>query len=592
MAALAINGGHPGTETHVLGAAVVYGLVRAMTLTGTAGRERGQRLGRAYAGMALGTLLMAVFLIPVIKAGAGTSGQALRAGGGPTLPTSTLKTALFPDWWGRPSGSDAGGPSNFVERTMYAGTVALLLAGLGLTLTRDWRRKLPFAVIGALGLAVSFGLPVIHTLVVHVPLFDSVNDQRMVLLFEFAVSVLAAFGLQALGDATPSVKLSGSGVIGAGVIAAVIALVAADPSQTAISHTWQHFRPFGNRTSLTPVDALPTTSIAWWLIFTVGTGLALYLTYRRGRRLSGRNLQVALVVLAAVDMYHFAHGFQTMASSSWAIPPRTPAVAYLQAHSGEGRVAGLNYSLQVDWTMNYGLRDVRGHDAPQPSLRYFHIWQVINPQQDGNELAMTQLTPAALQALSTLGMRYLVTPVGQTPPEAALTPVYRGRDATILRNSAGAPDTFVPSHVQRVSEEAASLRTITSPGFDPRRDAVVETSKQRPVQATAGLGNVQILTDHDDKVEMSAELTRAGLVVLNDAWAAGWSAEVDGRPATVLRVNDVMRGLDVPRGRHRISWHYRVPGLRLGAVISIAALILTIGWATVIRGRRRRPLTR
>jgi uncharacterized membrane protein YfhO len=77
-------------------------------------------------------------------------------------------------------------------------------------------------------------------------------------------------------------------------------------------------------------------------------------------------------------------------------------------------------------------------------------------------------------------------------------------------------------------------------------------------------------------------------VVLDDVWAKGWSAQVDGRPVPILRVDDVMRGVEVPAGKHTVSWRYEVPGLRAGGALSAVALLIIVGgWGWIVVRRRK-----
>jgi hypothetical protein len=585
--ALIIDGGHPGTEVQALGAAALYAVVRAGTMEG-APAERLRGLAYAAGGMVLGALLMAFVIVPVVKAGSGTEGEVTRAGGGYILPRSALRTIFFPEWWGRPSEGNYAGPINYVERTMYAGVIGVLMAALALCLRSDWRRKLPFLVIGVVGPATAVGVPVIHWIVVHLPGFSSVQEARMIFWAPFGIAMLAAFGLQAIIDRPRGLERRAWLVVGAGVAVALIALVGLDPSLHAIRTTINHFRT-GTEYHLAEVLAL--TAIGWWLIFTAA--LAAVVWVWRSGRLSPRTVAIVLVVLAAADMYHFAHGFQPMGPLPQAIPRGTPAIAYLQRNSGQSRVIGLNdaggvYStLPADANINYGLREPTGQDPPQPTLRYFHLWQLAAPDQnDVFGLTLPTLTPVALRVMSVLGVRYIFTDPAAAPL-AGLPAVYRGSDLIIYRNAGAVAPAFVPPVVQPVAGERSALSAISSATFDPQRVALVEPGPSGSVPR-AGAGVVSIQREQGSSVRMSANMTRGGLVVLNDAWAQGWSAAIDGRPAQILRVNDVMRGVDVPAGQHTITWSYSVPGLRLGTVVSLLALLLVMaagGWLLI---RRRR----
>jgi uncharacterized membrane protein YfhO len=62
------------------------------------------------------------------------------------------------------------------------------------------------------------------------------------------------------------------------------------------------------------------------------------------------------------------------------------------------------------------------------------------------------------------------------------------------------------------------------------------------------------------------------VLVLNDAYYTGWSAAVDGQPVPLLPANVAVRGVRLPAGNHRVTFTYRTPGLRLGALISLVTL--------------------
>jgi Bacterial membrane protein YfhO len=589
VTALVLNGGHPGTEVQIVGAAAVYGLVRAFTLTGPVRSERIQRLLVIALSTAVGALLMAFLLIPVLKSASGTIGLAYREGGGFVMPWSALRTVAFPDWWGRPSEMNYGGPVNYVERTLYVGTITLLFAVLALTMKDQWRRKLPFVVIAALGVVVPFSVPVVRSAFVSLPLFSSVQDARMIVWLQFGLAMLSAFGLQALLNAGRQPFRRVWAVVGVGVLVAALAAVLLDPSIHELRTTVNHFRT-GAEYHIENILAL--TSIGWWTIFTCGT---IFLLLIGRRRLAPSALAATLVVLAALDMFHFAHGFQPMGPPSQVIPPTPPVARFLEQRAGQGRTMGINSALTNDYTMNYGLSDVRGYDPPQPTNRYFHLWQLANPLQGPSEdLQVPKLNAIALRVMSLLGARFLVA----DPSEArlslpGLSTIYAGRDAVVYKNSRAAPAAFEPASVVSVAGEQAMLEKIASPGYDPTREALVEAPA---AGLGTGRGEVSVQRDQNAEVRMTARLTRGGLVVLNDAWAPGWTVRIDGHPAPIIRVNDVMRGVDVPVGDHRIAWHYKVPGLREGLVITgIAVLLLfAIGllpasWLRQLRQRRQRP---
>jgi hypothetical protein len=389
------------------------------------------------------------------------------------------------------------------------------------------------------------------------------------------------------------------------------ALHGAGASAHDVGHTLTHFLTGADYRSS---GVLALTSAGWFLLFAVGVGIALLLAHVRPRW--GLAIAAAVVLLAAADSYHFAYGYNPMGPASKVIPPVTPAVAYLERHRGDGRIVGLNGTIPNDWPLTYGLADVRGYDPPQPTIRMLGLWRRITPQQPAWQPLMANgngIDAPEVQVLGALGARYLVDEPGIDVPRlhGQLRVVYAGKDATVIASARVAPPALVPVDAIVTSSERATRDAIVEARFDPRTTVAIERD-QPGVAALAGTapqaagdaspasarlpavrGSVTIAREENASVTLHAALDRRGLVALNDDLTEGWSVRVDGRPAPALHVNDVMRGVLVPAGRHEIVWSYAVPGLRLGAWLSLLTLAVLCGSGVALgvrarHGKRRR----
>jgi hypothetical protein len=628
--AIGLGGGHPGMQVHLIAAAGMYALLRAAFLPReTAMSDRLRPLGFAIGGLVLGSMLMGAMLLPEALSSHGTVGTAARSHGrgtlpGTKMPLTTIRTVLFPDWWGRPSGFETKGPItqlaqglripvNYNERTFYAGAVGLLFALVGVVGGGSWRRKGPFVVLGALGLAIPLHLPGLFQLVTHLPLFDQVQNQRLHFVWAMALSVLAAFGLQALLEQPAGDRRRRLGIVAGALVLGLVALIGAGPGGSAIGDTVRHFATGADAVS---GAVLALTSVAWYLLFAIGVAAAILAARRWPERRSW--IAAGVVLLAAADMLHFAVGYQPMAPASKSIPPRGDAIRFLQQHRDEGRIVGLGETARNDWMLVYGLRDIRGYDPPQPSTRYLRLWRKAEPEQIAwVSFRMEALTPAALQVTSVLGARYIVADPGSelAGPDGeeagggslhGLRVAYDGIDARVFSNARAVPRAMVAPRVRVVAGEAAARAALVEDGFDPRREVVVERGAEgtEAMGALGGAGagsnsgsvasssgRVSVSDESNASVGIRAELSRPGLVVLNDAWAPGWRVRVDGHDATPVRVNDVMRGVAVGAGTHRVEWSYQVPGLRAGALVSLLGLLLCAGVAVAMLRRRHRSRT-
>lgn len=195
---------------------------------------------------------------------------------------------------------------------------------------------------------------------------------------------------------------------------------------------------------------------------------------------------------------------------------------------------------------------------------------------------------AADAVLDRLGVGLLIHdgngPTGPWPVVAS-----GARDGTpfqIRRNPGALPKAYVVPRAAVVDGEATLGALLRS---DPREQVLmaVDPLRDRPGRRQAFTA-ASYESDDPDRVDVRVTTEAPGFLVVLDTWMPGWSATVDGRPATVLRGDHAFRVVALPApGRHRVVFRYRAPGLRAGAVISLATLLGLVGLVASSRHRRR-----
>lgn len=81
------------------------------------------------------------------------------------------------------------------------------------------------------------------------------------------------------------------------------------------------------------------------------------------------------------------------------------------------------------------------------------------------------------------------------------------------------------------------------------------------------------------------------LVCFSVPYCEGWSAEINGEPAEVDKINGGLCGIRVPEGLCEITFKYRTPGLTLGIFCTIAGIVFLALYIVIFRViRREKPM--
>jgi len=418
----------------------------------------------------------------------------------------------------------------------------ILAVGLSLlSLLAMFRRSGP-VILGvilcalSLGFALGFG-PLITVFRSTLPFFGTINPYVGLYLYCFAIAVLSAFGITEVGRYLARLKVPKHLPVILGL------LIIAFEAWQLIGFAW----------TINPTQP----KRAEWLF---------------------PETPVIKALQGLQGEYHILPVVQRLASGQW-----TPPVMI-------GKVAA-----------DFGLRSDSGYESLLP-VYTAGIWRTI--EQGGN--IASDVPPAyrpgfghdrlPFALLERVSIGFLITPPGVRPRdigggEPNLELVYSGRDGWIYKDNRALPRAFLVPQTISVPDSTEALQMLVSPSFDAREKAILIGEKSSAAAAllsnngsSTGLdAKATIIRDRLNEVEIQAATPRRAMLVLNDSWAPGWKAFVDGVEQPALRVNYAFRGVVVPEGQHRVLFLYRPTVLLVGLAISgfsllfVCALYLWIG---------------
>jgi hypothetical protein len=607
---LQVFAGHPQVPVYTAMMLGLYALVRSVERWQASGSPGWLvRLPAIVAGAyLLGGALAAIQLVPWAELGA-MSTRAAGASFDMVFNTSMARSEwvlqLFPYLYGTTNpGLFGQQPASivlvvrFIEHSAYAGMLPLGLAAyacLGLPSSRAagpagrqaFYSVLFLALLAMLGLllAVGWATPLAH-LVYRTPVLGKLRAvERALVLVDFAVAGLAAFGLQRLlGSVSPARHRRWSlAAIGIGLAALPAAVVLLAP------------QPWFQRVMHFPREATANLAIhrpnAFVPILLACASAALLIWWSR-RRATAVTLALA-TGLVLLDLGGYAALYNPLADAGF-YDQRPAVLAALPGEPGHFRKATFYpgsapggrlplVTLAMSWGMVYRIEDVNGFNSLQTRRYTDYLFGPDVGDVSYGLLKDDRLLRPESPILSALNVRYVLVPAGNPlQPGSGFRRVWANADVIVYENSLAYPRAFFAESVRATTDAAAILTAVTADGFDGRRLALIE-ARQAPALPAPGPGDEVALTAWSaNRLSLESNTAAPRFLVLSEMYFPGWQAAVDGAATPIYRTNYLFRGIVVPAGRHTVTFAYRPRSVLAGAGLSgfalaVAAMILLAG---------------
>jgi hypothetical protein len=468
-----------------------------------------------------------------------------------SLPPAQLIGLLVPGFFGR-GPQQAWGPWPRVE-VGYLGVFPLLLALLALVLRRDALTRFlgGFALIG-LALALG-GFAILHGwLYEWAPGFGQLRAPvRFIVLFDFGVAVLAAFGFDFLMHAVPEASQAAFKRI---VRIAPFAwlLIALSTGSTAYT-----ILILGQNQDAA-LFARMGVAVNGLVFFILLLALSLALIVERNYQWFGQNAWAALAIaLIFFDLLSLGAYVDLSTDNPAQVFDHPDTVAFLKSDGRFNRVdareTGVDGTWSPDTSIVHDLFDVNG-DNPLVLADFDRYWQSLGSRSS--------------PLYDLMNVKYLIGRKGVPLDLGKFKLVYDGDPAfNVFENTRVLPRTSMVYNRRVVPDSSAALAAIHTADFDPTQTVVLErgvdgngtTPPQRGTANIVGYGPNEILAD----VNTSA----AGVLVLSEVYYPGWQAWVDDQPADVVRANFLFRAVEIPAGAHRVRLLYDPVSFKIGLVL-------------------------
>ncbi len=567
------------------------------------------RIAGFYAGAwLLGISLSAIQLLPLLEYMKGSAAFVFRSQTNlKVYPWYEFVSFIVPDFFGTPYQGNYWGFANLLGTACYLGIGPLILALMSLPSIFRKAGLTPFWALALICLGIAYRVPGIDS-VLRLPLFSAIDTNKFLVLIVFSLAVCAALELDMI------VGKEESRIFKKGLIAFALLLLFAVFTRIALND-------FVTALNLQSYEA---GNFAVLLLFACLSFAAIFM---HGRGLLGKTgICWALLAISYADLYLAGHIYNAAAPRQ-ELPATPAAIQMLPKDVAQYRVVGTFDILPPNTSILYGLADARGYDAMTP-MRYFNF---LSRSQSGyadflatlgpadsipkespitrstlfmRDMARRLNTPGAglrdllkkafywntnldgLIRSDRLGMfsvKYVLAAPGiKKIPESTMRRI--GDDgASVFENPNSLPRCFI-RHEFDITGENGALQAATQPDFDYRNRLLLSGISNETPLRSLGDGqrmdpriqeHAEIVRQTSSSVELAVNASAPAVVVLNDLFAPGWEAYVDGDKVEVYQANYLFRAVAVKRaGSHTVLFQYRPRSFRWGAWITLSTLSL------------------
>lgn len=523
--ATSLFGGHPQVYAYTLIFSICYSLARTT-----------KSMWKYVGGFTiLGVGISGLQLLPGIE----LISHAARSPHNPdTLFTKILIQPLqllslpFPNFFGNPATRTYWPTDTFIGKVVTIGLVPLFF------LFSAIRRRDPLATWYIIATLVTLGLitanPITYILYrIPIPLLTSSSPTLMSFLFSFSLAIICGMGLDYWMTDKHSVKklirrtievISGIGILYLGTKLPIVPLLS---DHAAVIQ----------RALLYGAMVSAATLVLFWV--------AIKFPKLRLIAIS------ALLIVHALDLFMFFNRFNPFVPKALVFPDH-PILTYLKQKAPDRYWGYGTANIAANFASQYQIFSPEGYDPLYPawyggflySYRNGQIVKMFDNATRSDAAISSSFGDGGLSdinkqnVLNALSVRYILdrTENGsseKTYPPGLFTPVHTFEDWRIYENVNASPRAYLDG------------------------------------------GTATILSYQNERVLIQSESSISSTLTLTDTYYPGWKASIDGKSVTIHKTRQALRSIQIPAGKHTVSFTYRPDSVKFGMMISMISIIGT-----------------
>jgi len=220
-----------------------------------------------------------------------------------------------------------------------------------------------------------------------------------------------------------------------------------------------------------------------------------------------------------------------------------------------------------DTDLNYRVMDIPGFASAASSYHHktvggYHAAKLVRY----NDLIDYHISKNNMNVFNMLNTKYFITQ-DQSGGES------------VQRNTAALGNAWFVNTIKTVNSNEKEIESLTD--FDPLGTAIVhnEFSSYLIKNNFEKSGSINLTAYEPNELVYSSNSQSDQFAVFSEIWYGpnkGWQAYIDGKPVDHIRVNYVLRGLNIPAGNHEIKFIFDPQSIKIGNLIAMISSILVV----------------
>ncbi len=517
----------------------------------------------------LGVLATSIQIIPSIElylnAPRSNSFEIINA-----IPFYQLATILSPDFFGNPVTRN-NFLGHYIEWNMFAGSATFLISLYAFGIRS--KTTLFFIIMTAASLLLSLDSPIINAFVnLKIPVLSSSSLSRILCIFSFSISVLAAYGIDQIKKDLENKKLKKIFIWMFSIL-------------ILFSILWIYvFGKFINPEFILIAkrNLILPTILTFSLIFSVVVGL------RKEFIKIGLLIILTLVIF---DMLRFSTKWQPFESKELAYF-KTPITERLTELDKEFRIFT---PFGEEGSTYFNFQTAEGYDPLYIGSFGEFVKSINNGKlQEADRLGayIPEEGKYFPKAIDFLGIRYIVqkkSDLGKpwafqfnNYSDKKFNLIYEDKDFQIFENLEVLPKAFLVGDYTVEANKQEVLDKIYSDDFNFRNNVILEKDPKVKV-GEGNINEVELINYSLNKILLKTRSDTEKILVISDNFYPGWIAKINKKNTEIIRANYTFRAVPIPKGNNEIEIIYQPRSFKTGFIISsistsLAIMIFIIWW--------------